>query len=178
MKNSIFILIIVCFLFSCAPVQADLVEDFETLAMIFRSKITNYSTKKSSDGQPHRKYWNLIVRAGKKHKLNPYLIHSVIKHESNFDSNAVSHKNAQGLMQLMPDTAKMLNVKDPFNPAQNINGGSKYLRQMINRFDGNLYKALLAYNAGPTNVENKIYPRESRLYAKKILKDYRKLKNI
>ena len=81
-------------------------------------------------------------------------------------------------MQLMPDTAKMLNVNNSFNPAQNIDGGSRYLRQMINTFDGNLYKALLAYNAGPNNIANGIYPRESKVYAKRVLNEYIRLKRI
>ena len=80
-------------------------------------------------------------------------------------------------MQLMPDTAKMLNVKDPFNPAQNIDGGCRYLKQMISIFDGNLYKALLAYNAGPNNILNGIYPRESKIYVKKVLSEFKKLKD-
>ena len=178
MKKLVFFLIIICYLFTCKHAQADLIKDFETLAMIFRSKSTSYSIKKNTTRKPHSKYWNLILKAGKRHKLSPYLIYSVIKHESNFDPNAVSHKNAQGLMQLMPDTAKMLNVKNSFNPAQNINGGSRYLRQMINTFNGNLCKALLAYNAGPNNIEKGIYPRESKVYAKRVLSDYKKLKTI
>ena len=178
MKKLVFFLIIICYLFTCKHAQADLIKDFETLAMIFRSKSTNYSIKKNTTRKPHSKYWNHILKAGKKYKLDPYLIYSVIKYESNFDPNAVSHKNAQGLMQLMPDTAKMLKVNNSFNPAQNIDGGSRYLRQMINTFNGNLYKALLAYNAGPNNIVNGIYPRESKIYAKKVLNEYKKLKKI
>jgi soluble lytic murein transglycosylase-like protein len=178
MKNYPFILIYICFLFICTHAQADIVKDFETLAMIFRSKITNYNMKNSTTWKPHHRYWHLIVKAGKKHNLNPYLIYSVIKHESNFNPNAVSHKNARGLMQLMPDTARMLNVNNSFNPAQNIDGGSNYLRQMISTFKGNLYKALMAYNAGPNNIIKGVYPRESKIYAKKVLVDYKRLRRI
>jgi hypothetical protein len=97
-------------------------------------------------------YAELIRVAAAKYALDPLLLANVMAAESNFNPRAVSRKNAQGLMQLMPETSLRLLVKNPFDPAQNIDAGAAYLKQMLNRFEGNVELALAAYNAGPDRV--------------------------
>ncbi|MBV9305376.1 MAG: lytic transglycosylase domain-containing protein, partial [Acidobacteriaceae bacterium] len=91
--------------------------------------------------------------AAAKQTLSPALLRSVIKHESAFRPCAISVKGAQGLMQLMPSTAEQFGVIDPFDPKQNIRGGAAFLRQLLNRYGGDLKLALSAYNAGAGRVE-------------------------
>ena len=113
-----------------------------------------------------------ITAAAKKYNLPEKLITSVIKQESNFKASATSAAGASGLMQLMPATARYLGVSDRFDPAQNIMGGAKYLRQMLDQFDNNVETALAAYNAGPGNVKKYggIPPfQETQNYVKKIM---------
>lgn len=114
-----------------------------------------------------------IRKAARKYHLSPALLQAVIKAESNYRVRAVSPAGAQGLMQLMPGTAKELGVKDPFNIRQNIDGGARYLRNMLTRFNGDLEKALSAYNAGPGTVAkyngHVPYP-ETRSYVARVLR--------
>ena len=116
----------------------------------------------------------LIVAASKKHLLSAALIKAVVMAESGMNPNAKSHAGAQGLMQLMPATAKGLGVENPWDPAQNINGGSKYLRKNIDRF-GDVRLALAAYNAGPGNVlKYKGIPpfEETQVYVERVMDLY------
>jgi soluble lytic murein transglycosylase-like protein len=119
---------------------------------------------------------NEFIRAlAKKYKMDPDLIKAIIKTESDFDRFAVSCKGAKGLMQLMPQTAQECDVFDIYNPYQNIEGGTKYLRSQLNEFNGDIRLALAAYNAGPENVKkyNGVPPfGETRRYIEKVLRFY------
>ncbi len=118
------------------------------------------------------KFDSLISEASSKYDLDSELLRSVIKAESNFNPKAVSRTGAMGLMQLMPGTADSLGVKNPFDPAENIDGGARYLRAMLDRFGGDVSLALSAYNAGPKAVETYqgIPPyKETQGYVKRIL---------
>ena len=123
-------------------------------------------------GNNMSQYDDLILKASEKHNVEPALIKAIIKAESNFNHRAVSRKGARGLMQLMPATASSLNVQDSFHPENNIEGGVKYLRYLLNYFNGNLHLALAAYNAGENAVirYGGIPPfRETKLYIERVL---------
>jgi hypothetical protein len=98
-------------------------------------------------------YSSYIQKSARKYEIEPALIHAVIKTESNGNHRAISKKGAMGLMQLMPSTASDMNVGNPFNPEENIEGGTRYLRYLIEKFNGNLTLAVAAYNSGPKTVE-------------------------
>lgn len=117
-------------------------------------------------------YDALIIDASNRHQVSFPLLKAIIKTESGFNHRAVSKKGALGLMQIMPENAKALKVKDPFDPRENIMAGTRYFKQLYKRFNGKLDLALAAYNAGPNAVEkyNKIPPyRETRNYVRKVL---------
>ncbi len=120
-------------------------------------------------------YDGFIKRAARQYQIDPMLIKAVIKTESDFNPRAISSKGARGLMQLMPATASEVNVADPFNPRQNINGGTRYLRKMLDLFNGSIPLSLAAYNAGPTRVtEHGAIPNipETKKYVRKVMKLY------
>ncbi len=127
------------------------------------------------------KYDKIIQKAASKFKLDESLIKAVIKAESNFNHQAVSPKGAQGLMQLMPKTASFLKVEDAFHPSDNIEGGARYLRYLLNVYNGDLTLALAAYNAGETAVAkygNAVPPyRETQNYVRRVLSFYEDFRN-
>ncbi|UQZ89393.1 hypothetical protein C4J81_09360 [Deltaproteobacteria bacterium Smac51] len=118
-----------------------------------------------------------VMAASVKYDLEPALIMAVIKAESAFNPKAVSHAGAQGLMQLMPGTARDMGCRNPFDPRQNIMGGSRYLRLMLDRFGGDVSLALAAYNAGPGRVaRHGGIPNiaETKSYVKIVMNNYKK----
>ena len=140
--------------------------------LVYREKRVLFSIKANDVA----KYDQLITRTAEKYKVDPALVKAVIKTESNFNHRAVSPKGAQGLMQLMPSTAYALQVPDSFHPDNNVEGGVKYLRYLIELFRNDLSLALAAYNAGENAVikHRGIPPyRETQNYVQRVLSQYR-----
>ena len=123
---------------------------------------------------------NQVVNEASGHyRLDPDLVNSVIKAESDFKVHAISRKGAQGLMQLMPGTASQLGVPNAFDPEANVDGGAKYLRELLEKYNFDLVKALAAYNAGPQRVEQfaGVPPYyETRAYVARVVRDFNKKK--
>ncbi len=126
----------------------------------------------NSTAPPH---WDKIQLAAARWALDPHLVEAVIWVESHHSPEAISPKGAMGLMQVMPKTAKQNNIHAPFNPLDNLLGACRYLRQLMNRYQGNLNLVLAAYNAGPANVDKyqgiPPFP-ETRKYVSSVLKRY------
>lgn len=116
----------------------------------------------------------IIARASRRYGVEVGLIKAVIKAESDFNPNAVSHAGARGLMQLMPATARSLGVSDSFDPEQNVMAGTRFLRDLLDRYSGNVDSALAAYNWGPGNVDKRLdrMPRETREYLTRVKQLY------
>ena len=125
-------------------------------------------------------YDDIIMQHATMHGIDPLLVKAVMKTESNFNPRAVSNKGAQGLMQLMPDTARFVNVTDPFDPEDNIKGGTRYLKYLDDIFAGNIELILAAYNAGPGRVieYNMNVPpyEETKTYVQRVKSYYYKLR--
>jgi soluble lytic murein transglycosylase-like protein len=137
----------------------------------FTAATPNTASKPSLD--------EVINQASGRYRLDPDLVNSVIKAESGFNVRAVSPKGAQGLMQLMPGTASQLGVPNAFDPRANVEGGTKYLRELLERYNFDMVKALAAYNAGPQRVEQfggvpPFY--ETRAYVARVVRDFNKKK--
>jgi soluble lytic murein transglycosylase len=126
------------------------------------------------------KYDRIIKEAAHRHGVDFSLLKAIIQAESSFNPQAVSKKGARGLMQIMPQNYPALNIKDPFDPRQNIMGGTRYFRKLYDRYNGKLALTLSAYNAGPTVVDR--YQRippipETERYVEKVMRFYRHYKN-
>jgi len=129
-------------------------------------------TKSASNASDYR---HIVNNKAKKYNIEPSLVKAVISTESNWNPSAISRKGAIGLMQLMPFTARDMGVSNPFNPEENIEGGTKYLRFLLDKFDWDVSLALAAYNAGPATIEESGgIPRiqETQKYVKKVLSIY------
>jgi soluble lytic murein transglycosylase-like protein len=135
---------------------------------------TASAAPRSGDNLPE-----LVKAASARYRLDPDLVNSVVRAESGFDPKAVSRKGAQGLMQLMPGTASQLGVENAFDPGANLDGGTRYLRALLEHYNFNLVKALAAYNAGPERVEqyHGVPPySETRAYVARIVRDFNRKK--
>lgn len=122
----------------------------------------------------------IIADASQKYGLEAPLIKAVIKAESDFDPNAISHKGARGLMQIMPMNFRLLNVENPFDPNQSIEAGARYLRDMMDRYNGKINLSLAAYNAGPGAVDRYggVPPyQETEEYIERVMRYYQRYKN-
>lgn len=130
--------------------------------------------------QRHTPYDTVINTAARRHRVDPALVKAVMRAESNFNPRDQSDKGACGLMQLMPRTAQLLGVRDIFSPDENIAAGTRFLSEMMVQFDGNIDKALAAYNAGPSVVRryNRVPPyRETQDYVRRVARYYREYRS-
>ncbi|MBI5641219.1 MAG: lytic transglycosylase domain-containing protein [Nitrospirae bacterium] len=147
----------------------------------FGKKVEKVMREKQETERPlttslSHEYSGYVQKAASRYEIEPELINAIIKTESNGNHRAVSRKGAMGLMQLMPSTASDMNVGNPFNPQENIDGGTKYFKYLLEKFNGDTTLALAAYNAGPKTVEKyrAIPPiSETRDYVKKVYALYR-----
>lgn len=137
-------------------------------------------TPKKNVSQYIKEYEGIIAQASQRFKVDPSLVKALIKAESDFDNRAVSDKGAQGLMQLMPETANAMEVANPFSPEENIFGGTRYFSLLLDRFKNDKILALAAYNAGPEAVETyggiPPFP-ETKSFVAKVLDYYERYKS-
>jgi len=144
----------------------------ENINRFFPAPVPALPYRQASDQTHFDPHIRLICQA---HGLDYNLVKAVIRAESAFDPQAVSPKGAKGLMQLMPGTSRDLGVVDPFDPHQNIDGGTRYLKMLLDRFNNNLILALAAYNAGPESVAKYggVPPYdETQIYVRRVLEFY------
>ena len=147
---------------------------------------TNYLAADISDLTVDERIENAVEVYSNQYGVDSNLVKAIIKVESDFDPNVVSSAGAKGLMQLMPENCEALGVEDPFNIEQNIEGGVKHIKEYIDRYDGDVEMALMAYNGGPTRMMNRgvtsvedIYkmPKETQNYVPKVMSYYRGFTN-
>ena len=160
-----------------APLKSKFVEVMNEVQNAGRKARTR-STSSISGKTSYAELQDIIDSCAEKYNIDNELIRAMIQVESGWDTEAVSNKGAQGLMQLMPRTAAMLGVNDPFDPEQNIEGGVRYISDLTDKYRGDIEKALAAYNAGPARVDSGNIPEVSRRYVKNIMAIYRKLREM
>ncbi len=180
-------LIAVLFLFVAVPVvQADIYLFIDSQGVLHftnaptSSQYTLYIKERPKPATATKKYDGIIQEASNTFDLSFSLLKAMIKVESDFDSRAVSKKGALGLMQIMPQNLQAFNIREPYDPKDNIMGGARYFKLLIERFEGKLPLALAAYNAGPTIVDKyrDIPPiKETQDYVKKVMKYFYIYKN-
>lgn len=181
------LLAMVMVIFSSSPLRADIYMYVDRDGVVH---FTNAPTASENDYRVYVKektvysaqvyssdsFEDYIRQASDRYGISHPLLKAVIKAESDFNPRARSKKGAMGLMQIMPANIKAMNINNPFDPLENILGGARYLREMLDRFDGHLPLSLAAYNAGPTAVErynNQVPPyKETEEYVKRVLKFY------
>ena len=156
-----------------APIKSKFVEVLNEVNKAGRKARSNISGKTS-----YPELQDIIDECAEKYNVDNELIRAMIQVESGWNTEAVSNKGAQGLMQLMPRTAAMLGVNDPFDPAQNIEGGVRYISDLTDKYRGDIEKALAAYNAGPARVDSGNIPEVSKRYVKNIMSIYRRLREM
>lgn len=150
-------------------------EAFQTALKKYEAALANRKARHRPEEVPEAGWGPLINKYARLHGVEARLVWAVMRHESGFNPNAVSPKGAMGLMQLIPSTAALLGVTDPFNPEENISGGVRYLKFCLDKFNHNVVWALAAYNAGPDNVSK--YQgcppfAETRSYVLRVMRDY------
>jgi hypothetical protein len=190
MGKIFFVFFLILFVFTIA--QADIYKHVDENGVIYYTDVpfgknTDRVIKEKSETSSNwngptklvsvdKSYYNSIIHEKAAiYDLDPSLIKAVIKTESNWNNRAISRKGAMGLMQLMPATAIEMNVSNPFDPEENIEGGTKYLKYLLERFNGDLTLALAAYNAGPKTVEKFGYIppiTETKQYVNRVLSLY------
>jgi len=150
--------------------------NFEPDVELPQPKIENVP---NAPGKAHRALTEIVEKAANENRLDPDFIHAVIRAESDGRSTSISPRGAQGLMQLMPQTAMKLGVKNSFDPTENVNAGTRYLRELLARYHNDPIRALAAYNAGAGRVEqyHGVPPyRETRAYVASIIRDFNRRK--
>ena len=194
-QSLLYSLILFFFLPVCVPLQAKIYRYIDPDGRLILTDTPKHSgyiplvrTQRGWVPQPtyrldpanRRQYSPYIRKAAERHRLPYHLLHAIIRVESAYNAHAISKAGAQGLMQLMPATAHRFGVRDPFNPVDNINGGSRYLSYLMALFEGDFYLALAAYNAGENAVKrygNRIPPfKETQDYVRKVMKFYKKFR--
>ncbi|MEW6162386.1 MAG: lytic transglycosylase domain-containing protein [Nitrospirota bacterium] len=161
---------VVCYTNAPFGKKADIVIREEVEAISYQPRTERKNSKDTTN------YRGIIHEKATKYKIDPSLVKAVIKTESNWNERAVSREGAMGLMQLMPFTASEMDVRNPFNPEENIEGGTRYLKYLLDRFNGDLNLTLAAYNAGPRSVKKLgLVPpiTETRQYVDKVLSLYK-----